>query len=346
MPGTVTSGAPPLRRTLASVKILVALGRERGLYPESCLKNSGIAVSDLEDPSATTDMTQELAVIRNLQTLAGQCAGLGLAAGLRYNITTFGILGYAVLSSPSVREALVIMVRYLNQMNTCLKLRLEEDAREFCIVIDDEHAPDDVRQFLVERMVGALAMTGRAIVDAGKIRGQDGRRGRVEFRFGRPAYADDFKQIGPEDIIFSAGRNRFIGDKVILDLPLPHRDSIAQYLSLEQCERQLQSWRDSSGVSGSIRQHLGQNIRNIPDIDDIASMLAMTARTLRRRLAEEGTTYRDLVNQIRLMTATEMLRSGRPVGTVADALGFSDISSFIRAFKRWTGKTPGDLGDR
>lgn len=73
---------------------------------------------------------------------------------------------------------------------------------------------------------------------------------------------------------------------------------------------------------------------------DIAARLGMSVATHRRRLEQEGTTFRDLVTDVRMARAHSLLRRGRSVSQVAEALDYSDIRAFNRAFKRWSGQTP------
>jgi AraC-like DNA-binding protein len=80
---------------------------------------------------------------------------------------------------------------------------------------------------------------------------------------------------------------------------------------------------------------------SLPSIDAVAAGLAMSPRTLQRRLAASGTSYQRLVTEVREELARNHLRDSRlSIGEIAFVLGFSDVSAFHRAFKRWTAQTP------
>jgi len=84
--------------------------------------------------------------------------------------------------------------------------------------------------------------------------------------------------------------------------------------------------------------------RGLPGLETAASRLAMSTRTLRRRLQEEGTTYQEVLDEVRCDLAKRYLAGDElAVGAVAFLLGFSEPSAFHRAFRRWMGQAPGDF---
>lgn len=99
--------------------------------------------------------------------------------------------------------------------------------------------------------------------------------------------------------------------------------------------------RDASVPRSDIRARVAEALAGgVADQSDVASRLGVSVATLRRRLAESGATFRDLRGEVLNEAALRMLDQGRPVGDVAEALGFGDMRSFSRAFKAWNGTTP------
>jgi AraC-like DNA-binding protein len=95
-------------------------------------------------------------------------------------------------------------------------------------------------------------------------------------------------------------------------------------------------------MSGRVRDVLLREPRHIPGQEDVAAALHVSARTLRRHLDEEGTSFRAVVEQTREYLAEELLvTAGLSVEQVADRLGYSESSSFVHAFRRWKGASPG-----
>lgn len=328
---------PGIRRAAASVQLLVQIGAEQGLDAAQCLDGTAIDPARLFDADSEVSAAQEMQVMRNLQRLRPEVSGLGLQAGLRLRLSTHGILGYALLSSATLREAVGMMLRYLDLAYAYCDLRIEEQAAEAQVLIDDSAAPADVRQFVVERTVGgAYALTHEMLGRGFPVR-------RLQFRFPRPDHTALYTKLVGVTPQFGAERNLIVIDSALLDQVLPQANSVTQRLCEDQCRLLLQQRRARSGLAEAVRNQLLRTPEQIPEIDAVAVALHVSARTLRRRLEVEGTSYRDLADEVRCTLAEGWLGARLTVEEVAARLGFSEASSFIRAFKRWTGRTPGSL---
>jgi len=133
------------------------------------------------------------------------------------------------------------------------------------------------------------------------------------------------------------------------DREIANRPQIQQHSELYdllRAEAQRRLDRITTGMSATIRLHhyvLAMPPSRIPEISTAARDLGMSERSLRRRLAADGTSYRDVVRSALEASAGRMLRN--PTQSIKDtavALGFADAAAFHRAFKRWTGMTPGE----
>lgn len=108
--------------------------------------------------------------------------------------------------------------------------------------------------------------------------------------------------------------------------------------ALSEVTRQLDSLRQ---VTHEVRSYLETHLQNDPDIDTVAGALGYSRRTLTRRLREESTTFLQIKDQLRRALALQLLIANQlPVEVVADRVGFADLTTFHRAFKKWTGTTP------
>jgi len=97
----------------------------------------------------------------------------------------------------------------------------------------------------------------------------------------------------------------------------------------------------SNSWTARVRDIIRRRLKEIPELNDVADMLDIHPQTLRRRLASEGTTFKDIKNQVRRDTALHFLgKQGLSIEEIAHRAGFSESSAFIRAFKGWTGITP------
>jgi len=135
-------------------------------------------------------------------------------------------------------------------------------------------------------------------------------------------------------------------DAAELQRPLPRSNPQALALSEALCRDVVERRRERSGLARAVRIHLTQQLGSGAPMCGVARELGLSERTLRRRLADEGTTFRRLLDEVRESLAVELLATGRlSVEEVALRLGYAEGSPFIVAFRRWTGVTPGGRVD-
>ncbi|MBI2383403.1 MAG: AraC family transcriptional regulator [Gammaproteobacteria bacterium] len=325
------------RRSTSSARLLAQLGCERGLTMAQCLDGTGLDEPTLKNPASDVEARQELQIVRNLQRHLPDAEGLGLDAGLRYHLTAYGIWGFALISSRSLRSAASLGMRYLDLTYVFTRLRSDEDAQEFRLWMDDAGVPPDVRQFMVERDSAAIRLIQKELFSVAlPLR-------RVECRFPRPRYAERFVEVFGVMPLFDRPANVAVLDAAIMDLPLPQANEATAQLCEQQCRELLNRRKARSGVVGEVRDRLLRSPGAIRGMADIAESLHMTPRTLHRRLAAAGTSYRELVDEVREALAEELLRARLSVEEIAERLGYAEASSFIHAFKRWKGVPPGSL---
>jgi AraC-like DNA-binding protein len=325
------SGHPHrFRRGAAGVRAMVEVGAEHGVDAGKCLHDTGISPTMLHG-NAVVSGTQELAVAANLVTATGSASGVGLAVGERLSLRGYGVWGFALLACPTVRGAVEFGMRYLPLTYAVTGLSLRVSGDEACLVVDDDGSSDALRPFLVEREIAVTAGILRTIL------GESPPSMRVELRVPRAVSVDYEKALGTP-VRFDAPHNAIVTDVGVLDLPLPQSDP----LTLTVCERacrSLLSERCSPCVAQNVREIIADGVT---DAGLIAARLHLSDRTLRRHLAAEGTSLRHLLDEARRAQAIELMTLHRlSVEQIALRLGYSDAATFIRAFRRWTGTTPG-----
>ncbi|MFG2910811.1 helix-turn-helix transcriptional regulator [Kitasatospora sp. NPDC048286] len=129
-------------------------------------------------------------------------------------------------------------------------------------------------------------------------------------------------------------------DPAVLDVPLPQANEHTAALALDQCRELLARRRARTGLAGQVRDVLVSRLVDPPDADEVARLLHVGSRTLRHRLAAEGTSYRALLAEELLITA------GMPVEQIARRLGYAEVSSFSQAFRQWKGVGPREYRKR
>lgn len=295
-------------RAVAGVGLLVEHARDHGVTDDVVLAGSGLTVADLAEATEVT-AAQELRVLRNLRARLGE---VGPDVGRRYRASTFGVLGYALLASRTVHEAMNLALRFLDLSNTFAIPRAELEGQQVRIVVAGDGLPGDVRRFLVER-------------DAAAIR----------------AVLAELAAM-PVRSTTTGGARVLSFDVAQLDRPLSHSDPTTLAGFEAACRETVGRRRERAGFAGQVRVLVTQRLPGGAPLAAVAAALGVSERTLRRRLTADGTSYQRLLDEVRGSMAEELLRTGRlSVEEVGLRLGYAEASSFIAAHRRWTGETPG-----
>ena len=139
-----------------------------------------------------------------------------------------------------------------------------------------------------------------------------------------------------------AHSNSLSFDRKLLDLRLPQANPVTVAMCERACEELIERRRARLGTSECVRQYLDAAPLNMaPDLPQAARMLGLSERTLKRRLQDEGTSFRVLLAEVRGHQANALLADARlSLTDIAERMGFSDLSSFSQAYKRWFGVAP------
>ncbi|MDT0498454.1 AraC family transcriptional regulator [Algiphilus sp. W345] len=324
------------RRSAISARQLTELAVEHGLPRREILRGTGTTEAELDDPGAEIDAAQELALVARLVECLGHVPGLGLQAGSRYRLTSYGIWGFAMMSSATLRSAIALGLRYLDLTYAFNELRVEEGGREAALVLDDHAIPQALREFLVERDAAAIHVIASELLN--EPLPQLG----IDLRYPGPAHAHLYEAMAGVCPHFGAADNRIRIDASILDRAPIQADAPTARLCREQCDSLLrQRHSEKSGFSARVQRLLRQHGETLPSLELAARQLRCSARTLRRRLAEQGSSYRQLVAVQRREHAERLLDCRElSVEQIAAQLGYAESASFIHAYKRWRGVTP------
>lgn len=326
-------GSWDFARSIAGIRLLVELGVSHGLAPKQVLAGSGIRQRDLDDAGCVVSAEQELRLIRNLLAHLRHVPALGVAAGLRYHYSTFGSLGFAMVTSRHSRQALDVALRYFNLTHAFTRFEATDSDHETVVAFDADHVPEDVRRFIIERDAAALVAIQRELIVL-----PDALR-RVELPFPVPAATAPYAQAFGMLPQFGAARTVVAFAREQMLLPLPQANELMLKYSEEQCVHILERHRTRVGLAAKVRERLAGNIEL--GMEEVASALCMTSRTLRRQLTQEGTAFTAIRDEARIALAEEYLVVLKlSVDETAYRLGYLSCSAFITAFRRLTGETP------
>jgi len=321
-------------RAPTSILVLLELGLERGVPEEVCLRGTRLVAERLCTSGAEVTARQEQSVIRNLMAATGGGVGLGVEAGSRYHLTSFGFWGFALVSSPTLRDAVDLGIRFVDLTYALSRVRLRREGDDAQLVFDAPDVPESLMRFAVERDAAVIATLHRELFSMTlPVR-------RARLAFPEPTQFVRYAEVIGATPEFDAPETVLTFDAAVLDLPMPQANDHAQELAQAQCRDLLERGRARTGVAGRVRDLLVARPGDPPNAEQVARTLTMSSRTLRERLADEGTSYRELVDEIRERLAEEMLGGGLTVGQTAERLGYIEVSSFSHAFRRWKGMGP------
>lgn len=308
-----------------------------GFAADDCLRGTGLKVPDLARPADEIDfcLEQEFRFHRNLLELTDNPM-LGLLLGKSYQLESYGLLGYAFLSAPNLRHAMIVLRNYGPLTFTLFQVNfLVEDNKGILRLSPDIAVPDDLLNYYVDRDLTAAVTGGR-----GALRTPLEPR-HVQVMHGAQNQRDTYERHFHCSISFSAECSELQLDASQLDVPMPLGDSETSSTCQQQCRLLLARMRAGSTFVDKVRAMILARPGYFPDIDYVAERLNMTSRTLRRRLAAEDSSYQDILAEVRYELAREYLATSTlPLEEISTMLGYSAPGNFSNAFKRWHGCSP------
>jgi AraC-like DNA-binding protein len=171
---------------------------------------------------------------------------------------------------------------------------------------------------------------------------------RAQFSYAEPEYSAEYRLMYSTFISFHAPYTAIAFDAAYLGLPIVQNERTLKEFLRNAPENILLKYKNGSSLGAKIRRRLRQSLPgDLPEFEELAQEMHLTPPTLRRRLHEEGTTYQSIKDQLRRDLAIGYLsHSQRSALDIGLELGFSERSAFQRAFKKWTGASPGEFRRR
>lgn len=301
----------------------------RALAARSGLDLQAIVTPEGRYPVAAGTRLWRLAV----ETTGDPCLGLFVSRFVGY--TTFHALGAAMLASTTLSEAFERLVRYSRLVSDAATFRLDERQDGYRLVLEVPIGQARPADEAIDAFLALQLRTARALQENRSLRPIH-----VALERPEPSPSTPFHDFFRAPIAFSATSNELEFSRFDLEVPLPAGNAdLARRLD-EVLGRYL-TRLDSAQLGSRVRAVLvGQLSQGEPGEDTVARALGMSTRTLQRRLAEQGTSFHTILDETRRELGCAYLVEGWSVTDSAFALGFSDISSFSRAFRRWTGVPP------
>lgn len=304
---------------------------------------AGLDVTLLADPLARYPSRQVI----EFWKLALQATGdplLGVSVARQIAVSTFHALGFALLASSDLASMFERMTRYFRLVTNAGEIQFvqEDGVGRLTIKVDaDLLTPDDAE--VVWCALDALVLV---IVHACyMLDGPDFKPLELRLQRPRPAQNEALEKAFRLVPIYACADNALLIDEATLGRRLMHANAELVRVNEEAAGRYLSHMGEQDGPSQllvRLKRLLQERLpAGDPPQAEVAEALGLNPRTLQRKLADAGTTYRDLINDTRHALALEYLdRTAYSVSEIAYLLGFAEVSGFTRAFRRWTGTSP------
>ena len=318
--------------------------RSCGHDPLPLLDQYGLDAARLSQPMARLSLPRYMRLGHAAIGLTGEPA-LGLRMGQLSRLSQAGLAGVTAAQAPTVREAARTLIRFeaLYGSNYRGQSSLHEDAQGAWLRFYSISPYNAYNRFVVDSIISGWLQQLSAVADCPLTSEQ------IEIEFSEPDYAEQYSVLSHNPVRFRADTNQLRLNHATLDLRNPqHCPSTWAYL-LQLCERELEQLTRTRSLRERITQLLGPllNGGREPDLEEVAARLKLPTWTLRRKLAEEGTQFRAILNDTRRDLAMTYIRDTElAFGEIAYLLGFASAEAFQRAFKRWNAETPGEFRRR
>ena len=321
-----------------ALDLMMQIARSYKLDPVPLLEASGI------NPAAVTDPNERIPYDR-VQDFYDRVAELipdpnfGLKCEAFWHPTQMGALGYAWMTSHTLRSALQRLVRFSKIINEYSHIELKETSESLSLVINTP-SEEDVAAFRID---GVMAML---LAMAQSNAGEEFHPQSLKVSHPEPKDTGRFYSLFQCPIDFGAKTNIFTIS--IADADEPRSCSNSQLALLH--DQLLIKYLATLEKDNVVERTKASIIDNLPsgNISDavVARSLQMSERTLQRRLRESGTTFKSILNEVRVDLANSYIRDSKlSLTEISFMLGFAEMSTFSHAFKRWTGQSPSAFRD-
>jgi AraC-like DNA-binding protein len=314
----------------------------QGVSPVEALQGVHLSQAAIASPATRVSLNQIVECYRNAVRLSSD-PRFAYQTGLRFHLSSYGMFGFAILSSMNFRQTMNFAVKYHALATPSADISFKE--ADHCGIWTISPVPHprvdaDLYKFLVELQLGIHVSLHRDVMGPPFVPRE------VHLTYGSPQSAQFYPDLFGCSVLFGRSENKILFDAHWLDA-VPKLGNEITYAGVRAlCDELMDELQLSTGLVGKVRQVLMINLMRPTSFEAVAGHLGMSPRTLRRKLSDEGTSFRELIDELRMYMAIKYLRDTTlTIEDVAYSLGFSDAANFRHAFRRWTKAAPHQFRD-
>lgn len=324
--------------------LLCDVVNQLGFDEQDIIGDMGVSRDELLKPESRITMKMGHVAAQRGTAMAGHL-GLGMAYAQALKVTLHGSVGLVALTSPTIGAALQAMARFVALRAPFFNARYEQDNDKMVVtLVPSMNMDGPIQTFMTEAiLIGVSIMAeqllGRPLNDAW-----------VEMTGQQPKYYPRYQSLLPVPVQYNQAACSLCLPLSLHDAVPQLADPVAAELARKQCEVEYQQlFPQQEKFSQKIARHLRLSAKGaaLPNQDDVAHRFHVSTRTLKRRLQEDGVSFRDLLEAERKQRAQDLLlNSQQDISEIAYQLGYRDVGNFSTAFKRWCGTTPTEFRKR
>ena len=324
---------------MAFVLAIVTAYQRQGKDPSQALRQAQIAPEQVTQADARiTAWQMETLSGAAMQALDDEALGW---FSRRLPWGSYGMLARASISAPTLQMALTRWCRHHGLIAPDIGLRLQVANGIASITVHEQVDLGALREFCLVSVLRNIHGLACWLVDSRiALKG-------AQFPFAPPPHQAAYAVLFSSPTVFDTGPACIAFDAQYPALPLRRDEEALQQMLQHALPLTVLQYRRDRLLVQRVRQTLASHAQDTHSAEALALLLNVSARTLHRQLKEEGATLQGLKDEVRQGRAVELLhRTERPIKQVAEAAGFRNEKSFIRAFKGWTGVSPGEFRRR
>ena len=314
--------------------VVVMTAASYGVSPPDVVRALDVSPDLLADPAARVSHDLAVRAWTKIPEMA-KAPTFGLRAAELASAASYDVLDHALQHCTTVRASLDVLMRYQRLLHDANEIHVEPAERGEVRIVQRLRVPGGVPPHLADFIVGQWVIRGE------KLTGARADVRRVWLTREAPDDVSEHRRVFSAPLGFSAEVNAIWFDAGFLERPIHRADLSLSPVLRRHADDLLAALPPSNSLASALHRHLvGTLSDGLPSIQVAASALGVSTRSLQRKLEEEGTSFKGVLDDVRRTLALAHLRDGnRTVSEVAFLVGFSEVSAFSRAFRRWTGKS-------
>lgn len=304
-----------------------------GIDPIRWLRGSGFSEIDASFIESSIDYN----VFHNLVIRAVELSNnpaIGISVGHQLSLQSHGILGYALMNCENLIAAVKLVEQYIALRMPLIQISSHFEGGHFFLQLEEKTPLNDLRTMIFDGVLVAIKSALDQLMPNLK------KDLCIYFPYGKHKNIP-YGSISDSKLKFNQPMAAISIAKDYMEKPIPLANLSAYKEAELLCAKELQSLSQESAYKSRVKQKLYENTEHLPSQTVMASWFNMTSRTLHRRLVKEGTSYREILEEVKQSLAVSYLsNTNMTIKEIAYFLGYEDDRNFSRAFRRWQGLSP------